>query len=153
MKYCKSCHTYYSDEDEVCGRCGGRLEPSSSSSSLVSPRPSSASASRPSATGSGFKVQTSKPVASTHSSAPYIVLTASSNKGIGLWTSICVSLCSLFGIKSNAYDKKIKAICGEIENELIKKMKAYPNYDFSAISFASDSRLSYIGTAIGTLKK
>jgi hypothetical protein len=153
MKYCKSCHTYNSDEDEVCRRCGARLGPSSSSFGRTPKVASSLSLPQRSDTRLSPNTAAPKASPSSSSSPSSLILTASCNIGIGLWTSICVSLCALFGIKSNAYGKKIEAICDEIKAELLKKMRAYPNYDFSTISFASDSRLSYVGSVIGTLKK
>lgn len=44
-----------------------------------------------------------------------VILTSSSNCGIGLWTSICVFFCGIFGIESKAYRKKQSKVVTNIK--------------------------------------
>ena len=40
----------------------------------------------------------------------YINVTASANVGLGLWTSICYSLCQILGKPSKAYQAKLEQL-------------------------------------------
>lgn len=73
-------------------------------------------------------------------------ITAVSNTGIGLWTSICNALCAIFGKKSKAYNKKLEKIKNDAINQLLNQAE-YLNADAIVnITFAL-SNLTVIASA------
>ena len=82
-----------------------------------------------------------------------IILTASENCGIGLWTSICVGFANVFGVESLNYKRKAELVIDRVKDKLIKQIISKPEYDFSNFCIVSDGRLSFTGTIIGTLNK
>lgn len=53
-----------------------------------------------------------------------VILTASSNTGIGLWTSICVGFCSILGTESKNYKKKQNKVLAAANLELAQQLKS-----------------------------
>ena len=78
-----------------------------------------------------------------------IVLTASANVGIGLWTSICVFFANIFGIESENYSKKLQYVMDKVKKDLEEEMSKYPDVKFSDFRIVKDGSLAYTGTVIG----
>ena len=53
----------------------------------------------------------------------YKLLTASTNTGIGLWTSICVGFSAIFGVQSLAFKKKQNRILYAANRDLLNQFK------------------------------
>lgn len=51
------------------------------------------------------------------------LLVASSNTGIGLWTSICVAFCNIFGKESIAYKKKQNKVLTAANSSLFSQYR------------------------------
>ena len=51
------------------------------------------------------------------------ILVASSNTGIGLWTSICVAFCQIFGKESKNYKRKQEKILDAANADLRNQLK------------------------------
>ena len=81
-----------------------------------------------------------------------IILTASANRGIGLWTSICVAFGNFFGVGSYNYDNKVQDLLDDIKEDLLEQMAKYKDYEFSDIKVTSDRSLSFVATVVGTKK-
>ena len=81
-----------------------------------------------------------------------IILTASSNTGIGLWTSICVGCAAIFGVQSKKYKFKMNKILNEIKSDLESQMAQYKEYEFKDYRIIREKGLAYYGTVIGTRK-
>ena len=60
----------------------------------------------------------------------YIVLTASANTGIGLWTSICVSFASIFGCPSSNLQRKQKRVAQSLKSQIEKQFAALPEGEY-----------------------
>lgn len=52
-----------------------------------------------------------------------VILTASCNTGIGLWTSICVAFSSIFGCVSKNYKKKQQKVLDNANEELMEDLE------------------------------
>lgn len=78
-----------------------------------------------------------------------ILLTATFNKGVGLWTNICLFFANIFGCRCKRYDKKVNIALNEIKKSLLKEMSNYPDYHFGTFQIASDAPLSFVGSVIG----
>lgn len=78
-----------------------------------------------------------------------IVLTASANVGIGLWTSICVAFTNIFGIESKNFSKKMQRVMDKVKKDLEEQMSKYPEIEFSDFRIVKDGSLAYTGTVIG----
>lgn len=83
----------------------------------------------------------------------FLLLTASSNTGVGLWTSICVFFSSIFGVESKNYTKKMNRVLGKVKSSLQSQISKHPNYVFSDFRIVKESGLTYTGSVIGILKK
>ena len=76
-------------------------------------------------------------------------LTASSNIGIGLWTSICVFFCSIFGIESQNYRNKQRAVLARANRDLTMSLKALgPGYTLVDYRVTWSSSLSVTVSAL-----
>ena len=82
-----------------------------------------------------------------------ILITASSNCGVGLWTSICVFFASIFGVESTNYTKKMNRVVDSVKRKMIEKMNKYPDYEFGDFRIVKEKGLVYSGSVIGVLKK
>lgn len=82
-----------------------------------------------------------------------ILLTANANIGVGLWTSICVGFCAIFGRESLHYRQKVSTAINLVKNRLNKAMKDNPDYDFEDFRIVKEGKLSFVGTVLGTLKE
>ena len=82
----------------------------------------------------------------------FVLLSTSANIGIGLWTSICVSCASIFGVESKNYTKKMNKATALVKSKLLVQMKKYPDFVFADFRIVRDSGLAYTGTVIGTKK-
>ena len=51
------------------------------------------------------------------------ILAASANVGIGLWTSICVSFCRIFGKESKAYRGRQKRVLDAANRRLLSQLE------------------------------
>ena len=83
----------------------------------------------------------------------FVLLSASSNVGIGFLTSICVACASLVGVESKNYTKKMNKAAAMVKERLLKQMEKYPDFDFADFRIVRDGRLAYTGTVIGTKKQ
>lgn len=63
------------------------------------------------------------------------ILTGSSNRGIGLWTMICVYFACIFGVKSKNYDKKRKMMLAEAKQELLVQFSKLPAGEYTMADF------------------
>lgn len=78
-----------------------------------------------------------------------IIITASANVGIGLWTSICVVFANIFGIESKNFSKKMQRVMDKVKKDLEEQMSKYPEIEFSDFRIVKDGSLAYTGTVIG----
>ena len=78
-----------------------------------------------------------------------IVLTASANIGVGLWTSICLAFANIFGVQCKHYNVKLQCVMNLVKKELQKEMDKYPGVQFSDFRIVQDGKLAYTGTVIG----
>ncbi len=78
-----------------------------------------------------------------------VLLSASANTGIGLWTSICVCFAHIFGCESQNFKKKQNKIIGKIKEDLKRQMDNYPDYSFSDFRITLHSKLAFTGTVMG----
>ena len=81
-----------------------------------------------------------------------IILSATANRGIGFWTSICVAFGNFFGLGSFNYDRKVQDLIDDIKEDLLEQMARYKDYEFSDIKIASDRSLSFVATVMGIKK-
>ena len=58
-----------------------------------------------------------------------LVVSESTNMGIGLWTSICVAFCSIFGRSSRALNAKQNSLVSFAVGNINRKLLQYPNYE------------------------
>lgn len=78
-----------------------------------------------------------------------ILLTASSNTGVGLWTSICVSFARVFGVQSENFKRKQEKVIDNIRYDLERQMAQNPGYIYEDFRIVKDGSLAYTGTVIG----
>lgn len=78
-----------------------------------------------------------------------ILLTASENVGVGLWTSICIAFASIFGVKSRSFNRKLNRVMKRLKEDLYDQMDDYPGYDFSDFRIVRDGSLAYTASVIG----
>ena len=98
------------------------------------------------------KLTEDKPSSSLYNSS-IITLTSSYNKGLALWTAICVAFSDIFGCHSKMYDKKVKSVTIKIKKDLKSQMESYSSlYEFGDIRITSDKSLSFVGSVTGKLK-
>lgn len=77
------------------------------------------------------------------------VVTASSNTGRGLWTSICCMFCGIFGTSSRNYEKKLKKIKNMVLSELKIQCKKVQADALTNVVFAiSDLHIVASATAV-----
>ena len=81
-----------------------------------------------------------------------VLLSASANVGIGLWTSICVACASIFGVESKNYTKKMERASNAVKARLLKQMNNYPDFAFADFRIVKEGSLAYTGTVIGVRK-
>lgn len=79
------------------------------------------------------------------------LLSASSNIGIGLWTSICVAFCSIFGKKSKNYQKKQDRVLNDANKQLMEKLTAVGGTTFSDYRVVWAGKLTVTVSAITTI--
>ncbi len=84
---------------------------------------------------------------------PIVLLTASSNCGTGLWTSICVFFASIFGVESKNYTKKMEKTTKRIKDSLLEQAIKYPDYEFEDFKIIKEGKLKYSGSLLGVLKE
>ena len=87
------------------------------------------------------------------SSKKVVLLTASSNVGMGLWTTICVYFAAIFGVESKNRTKKMNRAMNDVKRKLIDQMNQLPEYEFSDFRVVKEVGLVYTGSVIGKLKK
>lgn len=78
-----------------------------------------------------------------------VVLTASANVGVGLWTSICVACANVFGVRSDHYNAKLEYVMDLVKKKLKAQMDKYPGVQFSDFRIVQDGKLAYTATVIG----
>lgn len=78
-----------------------------------------------------------------------IVLTASANVGVGLWTSICIAFANIFGVRSHNYNAKLEYVMNLVKEKLKAQMDKYPGVQFSDFRIVQDGKLAYTATVIG----
>ena len=82
------------------------------------------------------------------------VLSETANTGMGLWTSICVLFCSIFGRESLAFKMKQDRILRTANRRLIFKLqKLGPGYTITDYRVVYDSTLSVTVSGIAVLEK
>lgn len=74
-------------------------------------------------------------------------------RGIGLWTSICLAFANVFGRPCERYNKKVRSVTYLIKGELERQMSAHPDYDFGDIRLTSDKPLSFTGSVTGKYRE
>jgi len=82
-----------------------------------------------------------------------VILSASSNNGIGLWTSICVAFCSILGKKSKNYQKKQDKVLNDANKQLMAKYKSAGGISLSDYRVVWESKLSVTVSALATVNK
>ena len=92
-------------------------------------------------------------VVDTKLDGDYAFVTACSNCGIGLWTSICVSFASILGVESKNYTKKLNKVLTAVREKLDEVAKANPQYDFRDFRVVKEGKVAYTGTMMGVKKK
>ena len=83
----------------------------------------------------------------------YIVLSASANVGIGLWTSICASFTRIFGVESKNLTKKMNRATAAARARLMQEMERYPDFEFSDFRVIKDGAIAYTASVMGIRKK
>ena len=82
------------------------------------------------------------------------VLSETANTGMGLWTSICVLFCGIFGRESLALKKKQDRILSTANRRLIFKLqKLGPGYAITDYRVVYQSTLSVTVSGIAVLEK
>lgn len=81
-----------------------------------------------------------------------VVFTASSNNGLGLWTSICQMFAAIFGVESKNVSKKCKRTAARVRRQLTNLMQKHPEYEYSDFRIVKDGNVAYTGTVYGVLK-
>ena len=81
------------------------------------------------------------------------LFTASSNNGVGLWTSICISCASIFGVESVNYTKKMDMVLARVSNKLEEVMKEYPEFEYRDFRVVKEGNLAYTASVMGIRKK
>ena len=81
-----------------------------------------------------------------------VLLTASSNNGMGLWTSICAAFAGIFGVESKNVSKKCKRTAARVRRQLTNMMQKHPEYEYSDFRIVKDGNVAYTGTVYGVLK-
>ena len=70
------------------------------------------------------------------------ILAASANMGTGLWTSICVAFCNIFGRESNHYRMKQNMVLSTANRRLMKQFeKMGPGYKLTDYRVTWSGRL------------
>ena len=82
----------------------------------------------------------------------YIVLSASANVGIGLWTSICASFTRIFGVESKNLTKKMNRATAAARARLMQEMERYPEFEFSDFRIIKDGAIAYTASVMGIRK-
>ena len=82
-----------------------------------------------------------------------VLITASTNIGVGLWTSICVAFAGMMGVESKNYTKKMERAAAEVKRKLIEQMDELPDYEYSDFRLVKEKGLVYSGSVIGVKKK
>ena len=78
-----------------------------------------------------------------------VVLTASANTGIGLWTMICVGFSAIFGCQSYSYKRKQEKILGFANDDLESQLRELgPSYILSEYRVSWSSRLAVTVSAL-----
>ena len=81
------------------------------------------------------------------------LFTASSNVGIGLWTSICVSFAAIFGVESTNYTKKLDIVLNRVRGKLEELMKEYPEFEYRDFRVVKEGNIAYTASVMGIRKK
>ena len=81
-----------------------------------------------------------------------ILLTASSNRGIGFWTSICFAFSRFFGCKCRSYNVKVNRAIEDVKKKLNKQMDDHPEYTYSDFRIVKENSISFLGSVLGTIK-
>lgn len=100
-----------------------------------------------------YFVRTPTATGSSTSYGDYILLTAASNIGVGLLTSICIALVSIFGIESKNYTRKMDIALGAVKSKLEDMMSKLPDYDFRDFRVVKEGNLAYTGSVMGIKRK
>ena len=84
----------------------------------------------------------------------YIVLTASANTGIGLWTSICVAFAKIFGVQSANLQSKQKRVALSLKKQIDRQFSELPEgkYELRDYRVIFSSSLAATATAIAAKK-
>lgn len=82
-----------------------------------------------------------------------VLFTASSNNGVGLWTSICISFASIFGVESKNYTKKLNMTMNRVKNKLTQLMEQYPEFEYRDFRIVKEGNIAYTGSVMGIKKK
>ena len=85
----------------------------------------------------------------------YIVLTDSTNIGLGFWTAICIYFCMIFGKESKNFRAKQMRIGGRLKNLIEKQYEKLPagEYDLVDYRIQFSSALSATATAVAVRKQ
>ncbi len=84
----------------------------------------------------------------------YVLLTASSNVGIGLWTSICVFFAKIFGVTSHNLQNKQRRVASSLKKQLEKQFEALPEgeYELKDFRIVFSSTLAATASAVAIKK-
>lgn len=84
----------------------------------------------------------------------YIVLTDSTNIGLGFWTAICIYFCMIFGKESKNLRYKQMVIGGRLKNLIEQQYEKLPagEYDLVDYRIQFSSMLSATATAVAVRK-
>ena len=81
-----------------------------------------------------------------------ILLTASANTGMGLWTMICVAFSTIFGVESRNLRKKHTKVLKRATDRLIQQCKGYgENIEISDFRTVWNTSLSCTVSAVVTI--
>ncbi len=81
------------------------------------------------------------------------LFTAASNNGVGLWTSICISFASIFGVESVNYTRKMNMVLTRVSSKLEEVMKEYPEFEYRDFRVIKEGNLAYTASVMGIRKK
>ena len=78
-----------------------------------------------------------------------VLLTASANVGVGLWTSICLAFAKVFGVESKNFSKKLNIVMDLLKEKLELQMCELPGFEFTDFRVVKDGTLAYTATVLG----
>lgn len=71
-----------------------------------------------------------------------VILTASHNVGIGLWTSICIGFCAIFGKESQRLMMKQNSVANACKRSIQYQLDKLEGYKITSVKIQFSGKLS-----------